>query len=754
MDDNPGISLFQGNGLNIDSALQNQEEDEDLEDQKRRQEEIQNFLTKAMDEFNYDDQSTIHSSTNVSVDNGYHPVENQEENVLFNKYTRNTNLDDQLKVLYEIRVKEVKELMEKVGKLEMDIEKQKDIHSKKCILLEADKNKAKISLEQSQKLLLSKSEEIDCLGHEVVNLQSQVAQLEKQIDVITEEYSLCKQTNKELMDQLEIMHSGLTSNTISDRVLKEQHHAEVSQMHHLLDVANTKLYRKEKECQDYVEKLNAIVKEKDQIVVEKTTIINKLAENLESAQQQCHDLLEVINKVSQENKTLKLSSSELQDSARVMNLTEKMEYINALQKELAKAQDKHRQHQDHIELIERTCNDLKQKLKHSNEEKEKNKIEVETWKSNYSSLEENFRKADEEICSIQKQIQGYRGKLEDQQRYYEDKIIELEATLAQYEIKLTQDTSAQVSFNFGQSSKYENDEKQKLRNDLLIANEEIAQLHLKLTSAENEISKLQISSKLERERESLIRNLQEKAAQFEKVIKEKQLNPDRFSIGINTEDLNNEIDEIKKQYESDFVKRELEIRVNLKNDYDRRLEQIEHDLAEKLLQTNNVEIKKCTNCEELLHKLRKLEVVSYNKDENILGLKSQMKQDRNAVAGLLETWRDKFMDMEIEKKQLLTENLQIMGHCNELENKLKSYDVGTSKLYHLIKKECEETIKLWNKNMIENLQKYVKQQKVCLTKSRTKIDDISEQFDDEVATIEMNFLRKQRNLGNFKSTKR
>lgn len=41
MNDTPGVSLFQGTNINIENALQNQEEAEDIEDQKRRQEEVE-----------------------------------------------------------------------------------------------------------------------------------------------------------------------------------------------------------------------------------------------------------------------------------------------------------------------------------------------------------------------------------------------------------------------------------------------------------------------------------------------------------------------------------------------------------------------------------------------------------------------------------------------------------------------------------------------------------------------------------------
>lgn len=45
MDNGPGVSLFQGTNINIENALQNQEEAEDIEDQIRRQEEVYHVIT-------------------------------------------------------------------------------------------------------------------------------------------------------------------------------------------------------------------------------------------------------------------------------------------------------------------------------------------------------------------------------------------------------------------------------------------------------------------------------------------------------------------------------------------------------------------------------------------------------------------------------------------------------------------------------------------------------------------------------------
>lgn len=95
-----------------------------------------------MDEFNYDD-STMNSSGNAS---------SAEDNHLMQKY-KTASYDDQLKVLYDVRVKEVKNLSEEVHKLREELSLQRDQLMKKLMLMEADKNQAEMSLGQSQSLL-------------------------------------------------------------------------------------------------------------------------------------------------------------------------------------------------------------------------------------------------------------------------------------------------------------------------------------------------------------------------------------------------------------------------------------------------------------------------------------------------------------------------------------------------------------------------------------------------------------------------
>lgn len=66
---------------------------------------------------------------------------------------KNANLDEQLKVLYEVRVREVKSLTEQLEQLKIEIEKQRDANKKTTLLLEAEKDRVKISSEQAKILL-------------------------------------------------------------------------------------------------------------------------------------------------------------------------------------------------------------------------------------------------------------------------------------------------------------------------------------------------------------------------------------------------------------------------------------------------------------------------------------------------------------------------------------------------------------------------------------------------------------------------
>lgn len=95
-----------------------------------------------MDEYNYED-STMNSSSNVSLEEGRN---------LSQKY-KTSSVDDQLKVLYEVRCKEVMSLTNAMENLREEFNNHKAQSMKKIMLLEAEKEKTNMSLNNAQSLL-------------------------------------------------------------------------------------------------------------------------------------------------------------------------------------------------------------------------------------------------------------------------------------------------------------------------------------------------------------------------------------------------------------------------------------------------------------------------------------------------------------------------------------------------------------------------------------------------------------------------
>lgn len=97
-----------------------------------------------MDDFNYDE-SSLNSSVNVSV-------EETDQYGLLAKY-RDASIDNQLKVLYEVRVREIMTLKKQLEDVQNEFDHYKNDKKKQLILLEADKDKINITYKQAQDII-------------------------------------------------------------------------------------------------------------------------------------------------------------------------------------------------------------------------------------------------------------------------------------------------------------------------------------------------------------------------------------------------------------------------------------------------------------------------------------------------------------------------------------------------------------------------------------------------------------------------
>lgn len=96
-----------------------------------------------MDDFNFDE-STINSSTNVSI---------LSTDDIQNKYCDSTNPYEQLKILYEVRLREISNLKEEFDNYKKDKIKEIDNIKNKMFTSESEIQHLKITLKNSEELL-------------------------------------------------------------------------------------------------------------------------------------------------------------------------------------------------------------------------------------------------------------------------------------------------------------------------------------------------------------------------------------------------------------------------------------------------------------------------------------------------------------------------------------------------------------------------------------------------------------------------
>jgi hypothetical protein len=166
------MSLFQDGTLEIDNP-QSREEDEELEEQRRRQEELTDLLATGIHAFNYDD-STINSSAtsaegvepnylNQVKNRNQFKYEDSEKTLLDNVSSsvsgaieqnyKNVNQQDQLKLLYEVRLREINSLREEFQKFKEEKSKEISVLKNKVTLSEAEIRHLQITLSNSESLL-------------------------------------------------------------------------------------------------------------------------------------------------------------------------------------------------------------------------------------------------------------------------------------------------------------------------------------------------------------------------------------------------------------------------------------------------------------------------------------------------------------------------------------------------------------------------------------------------------------------------
>uniref|UniRef100_A0A182P0A5 Uncharacterized protein n=1 Tax=Anopheles epiroticus TaxID=199890 RepID=A0A182P0A5_9DIPT len=325
----PGLSIFNdGVSININrSALDRQraaEEEEELADQKRRQEQLANELENAFDDLECDDTlNSTHRShytdEDDDIDTGHNgkgprvpavPLPRVQSNGMMNLFDQDTappHLNDyaggaggaavrELRLLLESKSRELEHLSKEMYAQNHKHEQQIAELEKKLLIEQADKDRANMTRDQTRELLVQSKTKISELEDVIDKLDKKVSGLKDENVKLEGEL---EQKNTMLQDSLH-RYRMLEQNTTqkadrhTDALLKqaeERHNAKVTMMQQQIDNLRSELDERQQECRRLEARYSELQKSREALLIEQSESVQRLQDQLEDSQRQCSNLL-------------------------------------------------------------------------------------------------------------------------------------------------------------------------------------------------------------------------------------------------------------------------------------------------------------------------------------------------------------------------------------------------------------------------------------------------------------------------------
>ncbi|XP_034664347.1 CAP-Gly domain-containing linker protein 1 isoform X1 [Drosophila subobscura] len=305
----PGMSLFQGaEPLNVSSTLERQEEEEALEDQKRRDEELGNLLENAFDDLD-DDESTIDSTTNFQSDllpeqphhHHHHQQQQQQQHHPAQGYVQPTAEEDhhhrhasemhKLKMMLESKSHEC----EHIGQQATDALKKLDEEQKRVRILQAELDRALREKQNTHELLVDTKAKCSNQESSMEKLREEKKRLEEDNTRLEGQLELTRAIVSDLKSKYDMVErdSHKRDDRIADsriRQLEEHHRAQCDLLQEQLSQGTDQLNKKQNELEKMTARYNALQSNLEATLREKAATINELNAALDVAQSRCQQL--------------------------------------------------------------------------------------------------------------------------------------------------------------------------------------------------------------------------------------------------------------------------------------------------------------------------------------------------------------------------------------------------------------------------------------------------------------------------------
>ncbi|XP_050512952.1 putative autophagy-related protein 11 isoform X2 [Diabrotica virgifera virgifera] len=682
--DIPDTRLLQVDDINLNQS-RNEEEQEDLEDQKRRKEELHALLGDKLNDYD--------ESTDDSIVSGMSC--NDAES---NKYLQANNQHEQLQNLYEVRLRELQALREEhKGKTE-GFTKEIKTYKRQLLLTKAELEQIKVSYKNSEDLLVEKTSNLKDLEAMLESKEQQIQNYEKNIQNMQLEIATYKTTINDLYLQMQDERNPF--NKYNKQFISEEYKnatkEQINRLEELLEEKNKSVKTLEKANLIIEEELNKL-RIRD---IDSRNTIEVLQRNFDSAQTQCVQLIAELEALTNEMRHLEGRVQNMYESS---PRSERLSYgKNSVEQQIEKLRKMLLDKKVHIDTLNVKLRNHDKDVK---ELLEYRQLKADVFKKDFQQYNEDHTKS---LIILQYEIQNYRTILEDKDQQIRNLHSINKDNLAKMEGKIFQNKNDINNL----SNKYSIPQLDKMTEDLKTSYDQIAYLEEQLKMKTTEIEKLLNHQECNKERE-----LKTELDQL-KLLNEKERNNLENEIKKLTQEI--EVSSAELQNLKTFNEKLIDENVKLKS----RCKEEDNSLKDQYLESIKAlheAQSKITSLQEKIEELTNLKTIAEGES---CTYQSKLKEYEQKLEDATKDIEELEMDLENTLKQL-KEKEETIKHLKEVAKTFRQ------ELKNKMDKSLERTInELRNKeDIIHNLQQTV-------SSLRKELDNIKTTKEIEITNAE------------------
>ncbi|XP_064554149.1 putative leucine-rich repeat-containing protein DDB_G0290503 [Drosophila montana] len=294
----PGVSLFQGaDTLKVNSTLERQEEEEALQDQKRRETELGNLLENAFDDLDDDDdESTIDSTTNYPSNllpthqlpplPTHQPAQQQHQEEFVSASEMH-----KLRMMLESKTHE----LSNINKLATEAHKKIDEYQKRLTITQAELERALREKQHTHELLVDSKEKCSNLDNNIEKLRCEKRSLETENTQLVGQLETAQTLLADVQRKYDMVerdqHRREDRNTdMRIKQLEEHQRAQTELLQQQLSQLSDQLDKKKQELDQMHMRYNALQSSHESMLLDKAAKINELNSALDVAQRRVQQL--------------------------------------------------------------------------------------------------------------------------------------------------------------------------------------------------------------------------------------------------------------------------------------------------------------------------------------------------------------------------------------------------------------------------------------------------------------------------------